>query len=298
MTVLITGISGFVGKHLKELIEKRGDRVIGYDIKDGQDLLDYEQLRNFLDKERPDEIYHLAAQAFVPESFSDPNRTIAVNVNGTINLLEAVKNLGLNPKVLLACSSEEYGFVKPEECPITEDQPLRPQSPYGVSKVACDMLGQWYVDKYDMHIVRTRAFNHTGPGRGEMYVTSSFAKQVAQIEKYGGKLKHGNLDAVRDFTDVRDIVRAYSLAINLKSDVYNIGSGKGIKIKEVLDILVDNENRDPKISFEVDKSRMRKTDVPRLVCDCTKFKKLSGWKPNYKIEETLSDLLEFWRARI
>lgn len=295
MKAFITGSKGFVGKHLKDLLYNLGYEITTYDLKDGYDLLEYEDLRIALDNSRPDEIYHLAAQAFVPESFSDPQRTVEVNINGTLNLLEAVKNLGIKPKILLACSSEEYGFVKSEECPIKETNELRPQSPYAVTKVACDMLGKWYTDQYDMHIVRTRAFNHTGPGRGEMYVTSSFAKQIAQIEKYGGVLKYGNLDAVRDFTDVRDMVRAYNIAINLPSDVYNIGSGKGVTIQEVLNILAKESGL---IKIEFDPSRARKTEVPRLICDCSKFKSLTDWKPEISLKETLLDLLNYWRENV
>jgi len=295
MNILVTGSNGFVGKHLVSLLRDRGDAVFEYDIKDGYDILDYECLRTVLDEIRPDEIYHLAAQAYVPESFSNPNRTVDMNIKGTINLLEAVKNLGIKPKILLACSSEEYGFVKPEECPIKETNELRPQSPYGVTKLACDLLGKWYTDQYGLHIVRTRAFNHTGPGRGEMYVTSSFAKQIAQIEKVGGKLEHGNLDAVRDFTDVRDMVNAYTLAIKLDPDVYNIGSGEGISIQSMLDILISYTNN---IKCKLDKSRIRKTEVPRLICDCGKFKSLTGWETKIPLKLTLLDLLNYWRERV
>lgn len=293
MKYLITGNRGFVGGHLTNELSKAGHKVYGFDIKGKQDLLNYEQVRNYLDTIRPDYIFHLAGQAFVQESFTNPQRTVDVNIKGTINLLEAVKNLGIAPKILLACSSEEYGLVRPEECPINEDQPLRPQSPYAVTKVAADMLGDWYSKQYNLHIVRTRAFNHTGPNRGEMYVTSSFAKQIAQIEKCGGVLKHGNLDAIRDFTDVRDMVRAYKMAIDLPPDVYNIGSGQGITIQKVLDIFRSYSD----VKTELDKSRLRKTEVPRLVCDNSKFVKLTGWKPEILIEQTLLDLLDFWRER-
>jgi GDP-4-dehydro-6-deoxy-D-mannose reductase len=294
MKALITGSEGFVGLHLYKLLKDKEYEVWGFDKKDGFDLLNYEDIRLILDEFRPDEIYHLAAQAYVPESFTSPNRTVDMNIKGTINLLEAVKNLGIKPKILLACSSEEYGFVKPEECPIKETNELRPQSPYGVTKLACDLLGKWYADQYGLHIVRTRAFNHTGPGRGEMYVTSSFAKQIAQIEKNGGKLEHGNLDAVRDFTDVRDMVNAYTLAIQLEPDVYNIGSGQGISIQNMLDILISYTNN---IECKLDKSRIRKTEVPRLICDCTKFKSLTKWESKIPLELTLLDLLNYWRER-
>ncbi len=298
MNILVTGDNGFVGRHLKEAIYERNDndQVIGFDYEDGDDLLDYEQLRAVLDIHRPNEIYHLAAQAFVPESFHNPNRTIDVNIKGTINLFEAVKNLGLETKILIACSSEEYGKVLSDEVPIKENNPLRPASPYAVTKVACDMLADWYTKQYGLHIVRTRAFNHTGPGRGEMYVESSFAKQIALIEKKGGVLKHGNLEALRDYTDVRDMVQAYMLAINLESDVYNIGSGKAIYIREVLEKLcVLSKTR---IKFEEDRSRMRKTEVPILEADASKFVNLTGWSPKYSIDKTLSDLLDYWRERV
>jgi len=238
----------------------------------------------------------LAAQAFVPESFKDPQRTFHINIDGTDNVLRAVAALGIKPRIMIAGSSEEYGLVSSKECPINEDQPLRPQSPYAISKIAADMLGGWYANSSGLHVVRTRAFNHSGPGRGEMYVTSSFAKQVAKIEIEGGVLKHGNLEAVRDITDVRDIVRAYRAAIRLEPDVYNIGTGKGIKIADVLKILTKAAKK--KIKTELDPALMRKTDVPLLICDSTKFRKLTHWKPTIKIEKTLKDLLDHWRKEL
>lgn len=297
-TCLITGSSGFVGQHLKNELIAQGYQVFEFDIKRGCNLLDYEHVRNDLDLFRPDEIYHLAAQAYVPESVTNPARTMQVNVIGTINLLEAVKNLGIETKILLACTSEEYGLVKGTEIPINEGNPLRPQSPYAISKVTVDMLGDWYTKQHGLHIVRTRAFNHTGPGRGEMYVESSFAKQIATIEASGqpGTIYHGNLDAVRDFTDVRDMVRAYILAVTAPVGYYNIGSGKGIAIKDLLNYLMSLIQTP--IRLEESKSRMRKTEVPVLVCDASRFKMITGWEPQIPFEQTMQNLLDYWREQI
>jgi GDP-4-dehydro-6-deoxy-D-mannose reductase len=302
MKCMVTGSSGFVGGHLKEHLVNQGHIVIDFDIKKGQDLLDYEGVRNYIDKMKPDKIFHLAGQAFVPESWNCPQRTVDVNIKGTVNLLEAVKNLGIATKIQIAGSSEEYGAVLPKECPISEKNELRGESPYGISKIAIDLLGRWYAKRYGMHIVITRAFNHTGPdskygpARGEMYVTSNFAKQVAMIEKSGGVLKSGDPEVIRDFTDVRDMSKAYSLAIDLTPGVYNIGTGTGTSLKELADLF--KEISTVKFEVVVDETKLRKTDLPRLICDCSKFASLTGWKPKYTLKQSMTDLLNYWRKNI
>lgn len=275
-------------------------------------------------KAEPDYIFHLAAQSFVPASWMAPADTIETNVKGTVNLLEAVRVSGLHSVIQIAGSSEEYGcppLVEVAELgvndtrtditinyvpnkvfnlPITEDFPLLPLSPYGVSKVAEDLLGFQYHKSYGMKIVRTRAFNHTGPRRGEYFATSSFAKQIVEIEK--GKcepvLHVGNLEVKRDFMDVRDVVRAYWLAATRckYGGAYNICSGKARSIQSVLDTLRMQSTAQFKVVQDIE--RMRPSDIPILEGDCSKFRKQTGWKPEINFTQTMVDLLDYWRGRI
>ncbi|MBI5465064.1 GDP-mannose 4,6-dehydratase, partial [Candidatus Gottesmanbacteria bacterium] len=200
----------------------------------------------------------------------------------------------------IACSSEEYGLVYPNEIPVKEENPLRPQSPYAVSKVAMDYLGYQYFQSYKMKIIRTRGFNHSGPRRGEIFVTSNFAKQIAEIEK--GKrepvVEVGNLEAKRDWTDVRDMVRAYLLAVQkgIPGEVYNICSEKTVRVGDMLDMLLKMSKI--KVKVRQDSSRMRPSDVPILLGDCTKFRKATGWKPEIPFTKTMEDLLNYWRERV
>ena len=313
MKALITGITGFVGSHLAELLLSKGYEVYGIarwrssteninHIKSKlsiieADLNDAHSFYNAIQKIKPDEIYHLAAQSFVPTSWTAPADTMKTNVIGTINLFEAVRKAGIDPKIQVACSSEEYGLVKPEETPIKETNPLRPLSPYGVSKVAQDMLSFQYSKSYALNVVVTRGFNHTGPRRGEVFVCSNFAKQIVEIEKGLKKpiISVGNLEAIRDFTDVRDMVKGYNLALEkgIPGERYNICSGKGYKISEVLDMLLKMTDKDIKI--EKDPARDRPSDVPILLGDNSKFIKQTGWKPEIPFEKTLKDLLDYWR---
>lgn len=318
MKVLITGIGGFVGSHLTELLlSKKGIDVFGIErwkasteniehIKDqikfyGEcDINDIVSMRDILKKIKPDYIIHLAAQSFVPTSWTAPAETLKTNIIGQVNLFEALRSLELNPRILIAGSSEEYGYVKKNEVPIKETHDLRPLSPYAVSKVGQDYLGYQYFRSYGMKIIRTRAFNHSGPRRGEYFACSNFAKQIAMIEN--GKRRPiiyvGNLDAKRDFTDVRDMVKAYWLLMikGKPGDVYNISSGKTYSIKQVLNILLKMSK--VKIEVKQDPERMRPSDVPILLGDCSKMRKLTGWKPEIPFEKTLKDILEYWRGRV
>ncbi|MCK5038832.1 MAG: GDP-mannose 4,6-dehydratase [Thermoplasmata archaeon] len=313
MRILITGATGFVGSHMIDFLLKKGESEI-YATKRRRsdmtnvshikndvtwidmDLADSHSLFQTLKTTEPDYIFHLGAQSFVPMSWNAPQETFVSNAIGTINLLEAVRQLELDSKIQIAGSSEEYGLVTPDETPITEDNPLRPLSPYGVSKVATDLFGRQYHRSYGMDIVVTRAFNHTGPRRGEMFVTSNFAKQVVEIEKGREPVIHvGNLDAQRDFSDVRDIVRAYWLALEkgIPGEVYNICSGEAITIKELLNMLLDLSKAE--ISIKEDPARMRPSDVEVLLGSCTKFKDQTGWAPEIPFEQTLEDIMNYWR---
>jgi GDP-4-dehydro-6-deoxy-D-mannose reductase len=265
--------------------------------------LDVEDMRSCIDalrESQPDVIHHLAAQSFVPTSWRAPQQTFTTNVIGTINLLEAVRVEDIDPLFHYAGSSEEYGLVKEDELPINENNPLRPLSPYGVSKAAGDLLCQQYHRSYGIKTVITRAFNHSGARRGEVFVTSNFAKQIAEIERGLRKpvIYVGNLEAKRDFTDVRDICRAYMLLEKCKwGEVYNVCSGRAWSIKSVLDYLIlFSSVRDIKV--EQDPSRMRPSDVPVLLGSYSKFKGETGWEPRIPFEKTLEDLLNYWRAKL
>jgi GDP-4-dehydro-6-deoxy-D-mannose reductase len=318
MRVLITGITGFAGSHLAEYIlaEHPGVQVSGLvrwrsrmdNVKEilgkvdlhEADLKDMVSLKKALTVIKPDKVFHLAAQSFVPASWKLPVETFAINALGQINLFETLLDLKLNPKFQIAGSSEEYGMVHPHEVPMKETNSLRPLSPYAVSKVAQDLLGYQYHQSYGLRTVRTRGFNHTGPRRGDVFVTSNFAKQVAEIEK-GLKppvIHVGNLEAKRDFTDVRDMVRAYWLATEKceDGDVYNIGSGKTYVMQDMLDMLLGMSK--VKVKVEVDPARLRPSDVPILLADASKFVKQTGWQPRIPFATTLKDLLNYWRERV
>ncbi len=316
MRVLITGVTGFVGSHLAEFLLEKEIEVYGTQrwrskmdnidhlknrIKMYEcDLRDATSVRQVLSEVRPDRIFHLAAQSFVPMSWKAPSETMGTNTIGQINLLEAIRELGLNTRVQIAGSSEEYGLVYPEELPIVETNPLRPLSPYAVSKVAQDLLGFQYARSYKMHIVRTRAFNHTGPRRGEVFATSSFAKQIALIEAELQEpvIYTGDLSTRRDFTDVRDVIRGYWMALEEgdPGEVYNLCSGRDVAIRDVLEIYLEHTDR--RITVKVDPQRLRPSDVLLLRGDCSKFRKKVGWQITIPLEKTLEDLLNYWRNKI
>lgn len=317
--ILITGVNGFAGSHLAEFVLKnnfgevygttRGRTVNLENIESVKskiqliecDITDSYSVQKTIDEILPDCIFHLAAQAFVPASWRSPIETMNTNVIGSLNLFEAVRKSKCSPLIQIAGSSEEYGMVLPEETPIKETNPLRPLSPYGVSKVAMDLLGYQYFQSYGLKIVRTRAFNHSGPRRGEVYVDSDWCKQVAEIEK-GKKtpiVSVGNLEAKRDFTDVRDIVRAYWLSLKKgkAGEVYNICSGKTWKMKDVLEKII-SMGKNKSIQIMEDPKRLRPSDVQLLLGDNSRFVEATGWKPEIPYEKTLEDLLNYWRQRI
>ena len=317
MKVLITGITGFVGSHLADYtLAKENVEVYGTirwrsktenieHIKDKLHLIqcnlnDASSVNDLIVDIKPDKIFHLAAQSFVPTSWNSPAETLTSNIIGELNIFEAIRRAKINPWMQIAGSSEEYGMVYPDETPIKETNPLRPLSPYGVSKVGQDLLAYQYYMSYKPNVVRTRAFNHTGPRRGDVFVCSEFAKRIAEIEKGHKKpvILVGNLDAQRDFTDARDIVKAYWLGLDKckPGEVYNICTGRAYKISEVLDILISLSKA--KIEVGKDPAKMRPSDVPYLGGDSTKFRKATGWKPEIPFERTLTDLLNYWREKV
>jgi GDP-4-dehydro-6-deoxy-D-mannose reductase len=307
-----------VGSHLAEYCLERGDvEVVGTlrwrspreNIADVEgrvqlvecDLRDQASVRRLLEEVRPEAIFHLAAQSFVPASWSAPADTFTTNVLGQVHLLEAMRDLGLDDvPIQIAGSSEEYGLVHPEETPITEENPLRPLSPYAVSKVTQDLMAWQYHRSFGLRTVRTRAFNHEGPRRGEVFVTSNFAKQIAEIEagQRPPVLEVGSLTARRDWHDVRDTVKAYWLAATQgePGEVYNIGRGEALSIQEMLDILLSMAKVDVEVRPVAE--RMRPSDVELLLCDPTKFRARTDWQPEITFDRTLADTLDYWRARV
>ncbi|MBE9501511.1 MAG: GDP-mannose 4,6-dehydratase [Dehalococcoidia bacterium] len=285
-------------KNLDSILSDR-TRAASLSLIEG-DITDPFSMKHIIAAVKPDRIFHLAAQSYVPGSWDAPAETLHRNILGQVNLLEAVREAKVDPVIHIAGSSEEYGHVLPEELPVKETNPLRPLSPYGVSKVAQEMLGYQYFMSYGLKTIVTRGFNHEGPRRGEVFVTSSVAKQVAEIEK-GLKpptLYVGNLSSKRDWSDVRDFVRAYWLATEkcVPGEIYNIGSEVAREVGEMVDMLLSMT--DANIEVRVDASRFRPSDVKVLVADATKFKKATGWEPQIPFEKTLRDLLDYWRARV
>lgn len=312
--VLITGISGFAGSFLADYLLSSGKYSISgtyhsdtnianiNHLKDkitliGVNLLDEKLVENIYKELAPDIIFHLAALTSPSESFASPLNTLQNNIASELAVLEAVRKGSSKSKILIVSTSEIYGMVEEKDLPIDENTPLRPVSPYAVSKIAQDYLGLQYKIAYNLHVVRVRPFVHIGPRQSPKFVTASFAKQIAEIEK-GKKepiLLVGNLKAKRDFTDVRDMVRAYEMVVEKgqAGEVYNIGSGTSFEIAGILQKLLSFSKN--KISIQVDKSLVRPSDIPELICDGRKLSRQTGWKPEIPIDTTLKDILDYWR---
>jgi GDP-4-dehydro-6-deoxy-D-mannose reductase len=316
MRLLITGITGFVGSHMAEYALAHGAEVFGSSRWRSKtenidhlrskitlvesDLRDLSSVRALLETTNPTHVIHLAAQSFVAASWQAPAETLTTNVISQVNLLEAMRGLKMSPRFLVVGSSEEYGLVEERELPIKETNPLRPLSPYAVSKVAQDMMGYQYFKSYGLPIIRSRAFNHEGPRRGDVFVTSNFARQIAEIEA-GVRdpiIYVGDLTPRRDYSDVRDVVRGYWMLMEQgePGEVYNLCSGKSWAIQQVLDFLLD-QARVKGIGVQTDPARLRPSDVMVLEGDPTKMEKATGWKVEIPFERTLKDLLAYWRQR-
>lgn len=310
MRALVTGATGFVGRHLVHCLVDHGWEVIGLGSRPAPevpgaepvvcDLLDADHTARVIGRYRPEYIFHLAAQAYVPKAVAAPAATLINNAVAQINVLEACRAAALDPVVLVVGSGEVYGDARPEEMPLTEEQPFRPTNPYAVSKIAQDMLGLQYHLSYGMRIVRVRPFNHIGPGQSDRFVVANFARQIAEAEAGHTEpvLLVGNLDAQRDFLDVRDVARAYELVTrpDLAGEVYNVASGVGYSIRSILDRLLALARVE--ITVVPDPARLRPADVPVLVGDATKLRRATGWAPQIPIEQSLADALEYWRGRL
>ncbi|APW61792.1 GDP-mannose 4,6-dehydratase [Paludisphaera borealis] len=317
MRVLVTGVTGFVGGHLSEHLLASGDQVVGVSASgrwpaelaevgrsvrlERCDLLESDQaeLADLIKRKQPEAIYHLAAQSNPQASLADPRGTWALNLGGTLNLLEAVKAAGLakSPRIVLVSTGVCYGDPAPEHVPVTESCPLRPNNPYAASKAAADLLGiqTHLTDKLDVVIVRP--FNHAGPRQSPRYVLATLAKQVVEVEQ--GRqdcVEVGNLEVVRDYTDVRDVVRGYRLLAERgrAGEIYNLGSGTGLKLTDALRRLTELASRP--VEVRIDPARVRPVDLPLLVADASKLRAEVGWAPIYSIDQTLQDMLATFRA--
>ena len=302
MKALVVGGGGFVGpylvRHLKDelgyevTVTKTEKETLAMDgaVVKNLDILDKNQISELLNEEKPDYLFHLAAQSSVAYSWKNPTLTVGVNIKGCVNLLEAVKDADEKPRVLLIGSGEEYGHIKKDECPIIEDNVLRPGNIYAATKSCQNMLGKIYSDAYGLDIMMVRAFNHIGPNQTPVFVVADFCKQVADIEK--GKQEPviyvGNLSAKRDFTDVRDVVKAYALLVKggKRGETYNVGRGHAVAIEDILKEIVSMSDKD--IEVKVDEKKLRPVDVPIIEPDIEKIKKEVGWEPVIELRQTLT----------
>lgn len=307
---LVIGAAGFVGSYLINEMQANGMETYAtkqahevkkldttvYDL----DILDKDAITALLFEVQPDYIFHLAAQSSVGLAWKDPMLTVDVNIKGSINVMDAVRELFYKPRVLLIGSGEEYGHISPGETPIGEENALRPGNIYAATKVCQNMIANIYSKAYDMELMMVRAFNHIGPEQAPTFVVSDFCKQVAEIEKGVREpvMRVGNLGAKRDFTDVRDVVRAYVKLVSMgqAGETYNVGSGNAKEIRQILDMIIAMSDRD--IRVEIDPNKIRPVDVPIIEADITKINRLTGWKPQIPLEQTIRETLDYWRAHV
>lgn len=322
---LVTGISGFVGSHLADYLlantdweidglirwrspleniealiplANRGERVRFF----YGDLKDSESLRQCVRETWPDYVFHLAAQSYPQTSFGSPCDTLDTNIQGTVRLLDALREFAPKAWIHVCSSSEVYGRVPHALTPIKEDCPFHPASPYAISKAGTDLVARFYAEAYGMNIITTRMFTHTGPRRGDVFMESSFAKQIAMGEVSGERaIKVGNVRSIRTIADVRDAVRAYHMALTVNPQagaVYNIGGDATHAVASVIHTLFAMTENGAEWSYSVDPARLRPVDADNQIPDCSKFKAHTGWEPQIKFEHTMRDLLDYWRARV
>lgn len=311
MKALVIGAAGFVGNYLIDSIKadlgcdvcitklpmhvcNRQDVEV-FDL----NVLDEAMMYQCLMQVKPDYIFYLAAQSSISVSWKKPTETVEVNVKGSLNLLNAIRKLGSNPRVLLVGSGEEYGIIPPECVPIQEDALINPQNIYAATKVCQNMMGSIYHSAYGLQLIMVRAFNHMGAGQADTFVVSDFCHQVARIE-YGLQepiIRVGNLAAKRDFTDVRDVTHAYTSLIQFGNagETYNVGSGKAIMIRDILDEIIKRSTCD--IEVYVDPQKLRPIDVPIIEADISKIYSVCGWHPRIPLADTVDAMLEYWRGK-
>lgn len=308
---LAIGAAGFVGNYLINEMHANGMEAYATKLPHEQldnayaqvydlDIMDKDAIVALLFEIRPDYIFHLAAQSSVGLAWKNPGLTIDVNIKGSINVMDAVRELFYKPRVLLIGSGEEYGHIQQGETPIVETNLLRPGNIYAATKACQNMIGNIYSKAYDMELMMVRAFNHIGPGQASMFVVSDFCKQVAEIEKGLREpvMKVGNLAARRDFTDVRDVVKAYVELVRKgqPGETYNVGSGNAREIREILDMIISMSEQE--IRVEIDPNKIRPVDVPIIEADISKLNRLTGWKPQILLEQTIEETLNYWRKRL
>lgn len=309
---MVIGAAGFVGNYLMQYLYKEcnmevyvtklsheeigSNYVKVYDL----DILNKEAIVSLLFEIRPDYIFHLAAQSSVGLAWKNPCLTIDVNIKGSVNVMDAVRELYYKPRVLLIGSGEEYGHINAGETPIKEENMIRPGNIYAATKVCQNMIGSIYAQAYDMELMMVRAFNHIGPTQAPMFVVADFCKQVAEIEKGIREpiMYVGNLEAQRDFTDVRDVVRAYAMLIEMgePGETYNVGSGCAISIRRILELIISLSSKDIKV--EIDPNKLRPIDVPIIEANTAKMRNLTGWEPKITLEQTIEETLDYWRKRV
>ena len=327
MKALITGITGMVGSHLTDFLLAntdweiygmcrwrspldnvahlldRANRKDRLHFIDG-DLCDYISLANAIDQSRPDYVFHLAAQSYPSTSFTSPVQTLDTNILGTERLLEALRRCqGIDPVIHVCSSSEVFGRVSQEKLPISEECSFHPASPYAISKTGTDLVGRFHAEAYGQKVLVTRMFTHTGPRRGDVFAESSFAKQIAMIEQglIPPVVKTGNLQSLRTWSDVRDAVRAYYMLVTVNptsGSYYNIGGSFSCSVEEMLHHLISISSRKDDIRVEMEVSRLRPLDADLQVPDTSKFRTHTGWQPEIRFEQTMQDLLDYWRAQV
>ncbi len=316
MKSLVIGGAGFVGAYLvRHLKNDLGQDVVVTKMPHEQlnidgvnmdeidvmnlNILNEEEIVELFNKVHPDYIFHLAAQSSVSVSWKNPTLTIDVNIKGGVNVLEALRKLDYKPRVLMIGSGEEYGHIRPGETPINEDNNTRPGNIYAATKACQNMLSKIYVDAYDLNVMMVRAFNHIGPNQTPLFVVADFCKQVAEIEAGNQEpvIRVGNLSAARDFTDVRDVVRAYAMLVEKgqPGETYNVGSGHAVVIDEILKMILSNSSAEIKV--EVDANKLRPVDVPIIEADITKLQEATGWDRQIDLEQTIKETLDYWREQ-
>ena len=298
--LMVTGLDGFVGRHVKQAVESlRDGRFQLVEARGAIELREPATLQQAIEETRPDYVLHLAAQSFIPASVKDPRATYEVNFFGTLNLLQALKAGGFRGRMLYVGSAEEYGAVRDEDLPVVESCPLRPRTPYGVSKAAAELLCYQWTQDQGFEIVMSRPFNHLGPGQAEHFVVPDFAKQVTEI-KLGRRepvLKVGAIDVTRDFTDVRDVVQAYLALMERgeSGEAYNVCSGREYSIREILEELIRLAEVECRII--VDSARLRAIERKRNRGSFEKLAKCTGWHPRITLTESLRDVLAYWELK-